>query len=537
MDKGFLFNLELLVLKPEITNRMIPVSSLAILEGSGSKSFASTGLFSTEIFGNVGTKRRNQQFSYINLNVKVLHPLIYKHLMSLRKFYLEIVNEKAYATFDNKLGDFVPATMDNGSTGYDFFFKNYTKIKHEATNSEERQGKIKLLKKYKPEEVIIDKYLVYPAGLRDYTVDDLGHPSSDEVNNLYTSLLVYVNTLKSIDTSVVNLEDLNKTRLAIQMATVKIYDHFIDLLDGKKKFIQGKWTSRSVDGTRNVITPSAGIVNDLTTPEANTSFNKSVMGLFQYAKSITPISIHHIQNKFSKHIFTEGSMSANLINKNTLTSTFTLISTKTKDIWTSEEGLIGVINRLTQDVMRGEYIVVEGHYLALVYDDGQRIKLVIDTNQLPDNIDKKHLRPITYYEMLYLAVYETIGRYPGLFTRYPITGQGSVYPSYPFVKTTIKGRTVDILDDSWNIVKRVYDYPKQGEGYFNTLSPHPTRIGRLGADYDGDKCSWISLYTEESIKEVEDTLKSRAYYVTPDGSMLYSADDKIIKGLMYTLTY
>ena len=481
LDNTAPFNIDLLFLDRKHLNQMGKVSDLSIFESS-SKNFNPNGLFSTEIFGRVGSEERNKLFGYIDLNIKILHPLIYKHITSLKKLYLNIIAGKVYAKWDAKEKDFIKATSEDGQTGFTFFLEHYEKIKHVDNNSDARSFKIKLINKYKLEEVLIDKFLVLPAGLRDYIVDDAGKPSEDEINDKYRKLLSTTNTLGNIN--IKNNDDiLNPVRFKVQNIIVEIYDHFVSLMDGKKKFIQGKWTSRSIrDSTRNVITPIPSKIYDFTNTENRVSFNNTVIGLYQYAKAINPITKHKINKDILSNFFDVHSNAARLIDMKSMKTVNVEVKPKTKDQWMSDEGLNGVINKLAQDELRSEPIIIEKYYLALLYDDGQNIKLIYNTNDIPEDKNIKYLRPITYAELIYLAIFKDSKKYPGFLTRYPVDKLGSIYPSIPYLKTTVKGRKVSVLNRMWEEEAVTYEYPVLTEKYFNSLSPHFTHLDRLTAD-------------------------------------------------------
>ena len=475
------FNIDLLFLDKKHINQMGRVTNLNIFESS-SKNFDPNGLFSTEIFGRVGSEERNKRFGYIDLNIKVLHPLIYKHISSLKKLYLNIMAGKIYAKWDNKEKDFIKATSEDGQTGFTFFLEHYEKIKHNDNDSDARSFKIKLIKKYKLEEVLIDKYLVLPAGLRDYVVDDAGKPSEDEINETYRKLLSTANALGNIN--IKNNDDvLNPVRFKIQNIVVEIYDHFVSLMDGKKKFIQGKWTSRAIrDSTRNVITPIPSKIYDFTNKDNRISFNNTVIGLYQYAKAINPITKYKINKDILVNFFDTHSNAARLIDKKSMKTVNVEVKPKTKDQWMSDEGLNGIINKLAQEELRSEPITVENYYLALVYDDGKDVNLIYNTIDIPEDKNKKYLRPLTYAELIYLAIYKDVKKYPGFLTRYPVAGLGSIYPSIPYLKTTVNGRKVNILNRMWDVEDIVYEYPILTEKYFSSLSPSFTKLERLQGD-------------------------------------------------------
>lgn len=475
-------NLELLLLNQNHLRMMGEVKDLAIFESS-STNFNPKGLFSTEIFGRVGSEDRTKKFGYIDLRIKVFHPLIYKHIVSLKKLYENILLGKVYAKFDNEKKDFIEADAETGDTGYEYFVKHFNKVHLVDNGSDARLFKIKLIKSFKIEDLLIDKILVIPAGLRDYTVDDAGKPSEDESNDLYRKVIISANSLININTVTNNLRMLDPIRARIQLNIVAIHEHFIALMDGKKKFIQGKWTKRAIkDSTRNVITPTTANITDLTKKDTNISTVNTIIGLYQYAKAFNPFTKYNLNIKILNFIFDQTSNNARLIDKKSLKTVSVEIKPKTRDQWVSDEGLTSIINKLAQEELRSEVVEVEDYYLALLYDNGKQIRLVVNTSTLPEDINPKHLRPITYAEMIYLAVYEDVKKYPGFLTRYPVANVGSIYPSIPYLKTTVKGRSVDILDVNWQPIHSVIEYPKLDESYYNSLSPAVKHLEKLDGD-------------------------------------------------------
>jgi hypothetical protein len=157
-------NLKLLFATDEETRSMRPIKVLDITDGM-TANFHPDGLFSTEIFGKKGGAFRNRLFSYIDLRVPIIHPTLFKTLIRMKSLYPEIMAGKAYAIFDEKLKDFVPSTIMEGNTGYEFFVSRLKDIVFEDRKAASRKAGIKLLTKYLP-NIFITKLLVIPAGGR-----------------------------------------------------------------------------------------------------------------------------------------------------------------------------------------------------------------------------------------------------------------------------------------------------------------------------------------------------------------------------------
>jgi hypothetical protein len=476
------FNLDILVLHREQLKKMTPVTSLSILEPS-SDNFEPAGLFSTEIFGLVGSPDRNHTFSYISLAVPVLHPLIYKHLITTRTLYQDVMSGTKYAVYDNKLKDLVLSNPEEGETGYTFFMSVIEKIKLSDNDSDLRKFKIFMIAKYGKPEYLLKEFLVLPAGLRDYTIGNNGRPEEDEINDKYRKLITLSNSLSNVTINKTTASSVDIIRYRIQEAVLELYTHIMGMLDGKRKFIQGKWGTRGIMyGTRNVITPSLNKVTDLDSP-TNKGIEYSNVGLYQYSSAITPITMNRIHTHFISKLFNPDNNNAYLVNPKTMRTELSEIKIKDRDKWLTLDGLDSLLGTMGQEDLRNEPIMIGKKYLMLLHDTGKEITPVFNTDSMPDDFDSKYLRPITYYELIYIALLDTYPKYRALLTRYPVINLGGIYPSKISVKTTINPRKVKVM--LGNIIYNATEYPNYKEAYYNSLSPHFAFLNALGADYDG----------------------------------------------------
>ena len=229
------------------------VTSMFIKEPS-SDEFNHRGLFSEDIFGQVGSPDRLIRFGYIDLRTKVFHPAIYGYLIKLKALYGEILSGKSYAKFDKTQRDFVACDTDDpdANTGFKFFVDNFSSIVFRKNASITQNDKVAVIEKYR-DSCIITKCLVMPAGLRDISLED-GKASSDSINKLYTSLMNYAQAMPSID---MDTDIYDCVRFSIQKKINEIYEFIFDMSEGKFGFFQRKYSSRNLAlGTRNVITPA-----------------------------------------------------------------------------------------------------------------------------------------------------------------------------------------------------------------------------------------------------------------------------------------
>ena len=529
------FNLDLLILDSANSKLLQPIEVLDIFDGA-SKNFNSGGLFSTEIFGKYGEEKRNRVFAYINIKVGVFHPIIFKALTDLKGLYGDIMAGTEYAVWDTGLKDFIKSTPMDGKTGYTFFMDHFKDIRFETRPSTRREYNIKVVNKFK-DKCMLDQILVMPAGLREYEIDEQGKPSEDEVNTFYRKFISYANLIS--DASIkVNPASIDQIRYKIQINFNDLYNYVKALLEGKKKLILGKWAARKVfDGTRNVITSMNNDTDTLNSP-VTVSYNQTVVGLYQYLKATMPVSSYQIRNYFIHKVFVDNNGLSKLVNKTTLKSEMVDIPADYVDDWMSDEGLEKTITGFSEEDTRHDYVEIGGYYLGLIYKGPDNtFRLMQDIDELPPELDKQYVSPITMFELLYASVHKLSGTYPGFVTRYPITGYGSIYPSFAYLKTTVKTEIRTELDDAWQPTDTIaINWPLYNAPSVNSLSPHVSHIRRLGADFDGDMVSWIMAYTEEAIKEVTAKINSSSYYVDHNGKMNFSASTDNINQVLQNIT-
>lgn len=521
------FNIKIMDLRNNRLSMLKPVKVLDIHEGI-TNNFHDEGLFSIPTFGRVGSDVRDKNFSYIDIKTTVLHPVFYTRLVKLKGLYEGIMSGKEFATWDDKIKDFVKADELDGDTGYAFFMEHWKKIVFTTTSSPLRDDRIKLIYTYK-DVALVDKVLVLPAGLRDFEIDDAGRQKYDDVNNLYFRILSISNTIVSTNVSE-NLPILNNPRYSLQLVFNEIYDHFQTILSGKTGFLQTKWGSRRIfNGTRNVISsmdPSCDILGAPNQP----GFTDTVVGIYQLCKAVLPLTIFNLKNSILQDIFNEPGRPINLIDKKTLNVESVKIPTDIFDQWNTMEGLEKVINGMSETQLRHRPLEIEGRYLALIYiGPDKSFKIFNDISTLPKSRDIKNVFPLNLVQLIYLSGYKKWNTLKGLVTRYPITGIDSIYPCTIYVKTTIKGEIRYELNDNWeldeeSLANPAVEFPKEPYNYLDTLIPHHTRLQGMGADFDGDTASFTVVTSDEANSEIESILSKKEAYIDSAGLFRASAD-------------
>jgi hypothetical protein len=530
------FNVSILQLTEKKLVGVKPVTKQDIFDGA-THNFDESGLFSVSIFGKVGDEKRSQRFSFIDVKAPVFHPVIYRALSNMKRLYAAIMSGSEYATWNPEEKDFERSNAVVGRTGFAFFLEYWRFIEFGDTKSTTREMNTSLIQKFK-DVALTSKIIVMPAGMRDVELDG-GRVSMDEINTLYRKLLAISNTIPESALKTAP-EVINTARYNLQLTFNALYDMLENMVQGKKKLLMGKWASRRIqDGTRNVITAMDTSNPYLGAPDA-VGFNNTVIGLYQLMKAARPISMYHIRNGFLASVFYEVGRPVRLVNKKTLRMEEVTLRTQSYDRWMTNEGIEKVMTSFSDENLRHKALEIEGYYLGLMYKgpDGT-YRMFQDIGDVPIERSRKDVSPITFCELLYLSVFPYINGLPLFLTRYPVTGVGSIYPSKAYVKTTIIGETRKELNENWQVSaesKVAYQFPITGGAFINSLVPHSAKLGKLGADFDGDTASANVTYSDESIQEVNEHLTKKLAYVGTDGSFTSSIDVATVALVMHNLT-
>lgn len=479
------FEVKLLVLKPDHVKMLRQVSDLAIFAPS-SRQYSPNGLFSIETFGAIGSEQRASRFGYIDLKVPIFHPLIHQALIKVKTLYGGIIAGTDYAIWDTKELDFVKATPIDGRTGYSFFLEHFDELHTPEKESIGRKIFKDLIDKYK-DNCLLDKLLVMPAGLRDVEIKEDGRPSEDDINVLYRKVIITAN-LMPVALLKTSPASLDTARYRLQLAVNEVFYYILDLLEGKRKLILEKWAGRRIFfGARNVISSMINETPILGSP-LTVGYNETAVGLYQYLKGTLPISSSLIRTQYLSKVFPGPNNPMVLVNKKTLRSEYINIDSDVFDKWNTDDGLEHITSDFGIEELRHKPIsITDTHYLGLLYQDDKYFMFLQDPSELPPHLDKKLIKPITYTEFFYINVFERAKNTPIIPTRYPVAAMGGVYPSMTFLKTTVKSKILEELDEHGQPTGKVaYQFPIAGEAFFNTQSVHSSKLARLGADFLND---------------------------------------------------
>jgi len=526
MDKKGM-SISLLSPSKEYVKYLGEVTSLNSIETSGTQ-FDPNGLYSIEFFGVSGSKERMVKFAYINIHLEVIHPKIWETIVSLDNKYMKIIEGKLYVKLDKKTGEFIED--DSGDTGYTFFLKSIKDLKFKRNESKQRDSKIDLIyKAVKENKITYSRLLVLPAGMRDYEILSDGRPSEDEINDKYRAVMRDKDLISSIDIDG-DLSMIDPIRVKLQEDINAIYEYIKTLIDGKHKFIRGKWIKAGVtNGTRNVFSGIPTKITNIDDPD-NINIDTVVLGVLQTAKAFLPLSFRKFKEIFIDTLtdFTREEM---LLIDQKLHSKRVKLKDTDFDRWTTRDGVDSVIYRCISDSVKNSPVIIDNNYLAMIDDKGNEISII--TGEDIDLIeDKTNIRPMTYGELLFFITKDIAKKYPVTLTRHPVIENGSTY--YAFVKllTTTEDRVVTNIKTG-----EVYKhYPNLGGSWVNTIGLHYSRLAGMGADFDGDTGPVIGYQTIDAAEEAKRIVNSPEYYIDSSGSPLLEIIDDVLVKTIKTLT-
>ena len=226
-----------------------PVTSTELKTRTGE--FAPDGLLSEDIFGVEGSLDRSKNMSFINLNTKIIHPTLYRHVTKLEPKLAKMFSTEISITI-NANGSITE--VDDGITGIAAFIENFPKIKFRDLDSGPRKEIIKNLQQsYKDNTLFIDKIPVVPPDVRPVFETEEGELQIDELNNIYVSVLRKSFQVKSAGSKGQFFDLLS---YGLQLG-VNAHDTFIQSrIEKKRGLIRGNILGKRIDFSgRAVITP------------------------------------------------------------------------------------------------------------------------------------------------------------------------------------------------------------------------------------------------------------------------------------------
>ena len=91
-----ILNVYLLNVDGNMVSKMRPTKSLDTYVGA-TKDFHEDGLYSVLTYGPIGSERRDVTFSYIDIGVEIISPIICLAIFDLKHLYRDILSGKRFA--------------------------------------------------------------------------------------------------------------------------------------------------------------------------------------------------------------------------------------------------------------------------------------------------------------------------------------------------------------------------------------------------------------------------------------------------------
>lgn len=453
----------------------------------------SDGLLSNEIFG-ITKYDRSNTFAYIDLHETFINPLIYKMWCKVDSNIKPCVHGIKYFSITEK-GE-LKEDPENGDNGIAFLRKNIDKIKIKRTGSRQRDMRVNFIEKYMgTKEMFISKFIVCPAFYRDVNTEQ-GRISVGEINELYRNLLVFVKALRESSEYGLNLNE--ATRGRIQETITQIYDWFgsgttingektTNIIPGKTGVLRRAVMTKTTDyASRLVLSAPELKVERLDDIEADLDY--SVVPLASACVNFLPFVIYNIR-RFFENEFSGDSVLPYIKN-----NTVTYLHPKDYQVEFSDERirkeidrfLTGFSNRfipITVPTIEG--ITVRLRFKGYNTTDEEFAKS--DVGKLPIME-----RDLTWCDVLYQAVVESVKDKHILITRYPIDSYFNQYPTKVKVSSTIKTEPMVV----GNKFYKNYPYIRQEDigsntsnKFIDSLNISNLYLDGIGGDYKQPHCN------------------------------------------------
>lgn len=511
-----------------LVSTLKPITTTDTFAGM-TKNFHPEGLYSTEIFGPVGKEERDATFAYIDVKLEIISPTVALALFGLKQLYEEICSGRRYATWNEKEKDFEPAlpTDAGADTGYTFFIKHYNELNPARNTSLRRDDTLDFFFKFRPFSV--SRYaLVLPAGLRDLMIRQDGRDQEEEIAPIYRRLITLSRAVpERAQASTIT----DPVRWKLQQTFNEIWEYFFNLMDGKRGYARSKVTSRKiVNGTRNVLSSAQVGSIEMGRPDQIRATDTR-QGLLQTLKALLPVAQYNVRERYLSNI-RAGDGNLYGVNVKTLKREFLEVSGKVYDQYATDDGVEKLINRLEDRASRHQKLYIDkDHYVALIYQDENVFKVFYDIDELPAGFKRENVDGITLVELLYLSGYDLWNDYFTFVTRYPVAGRGSTYSSTIRLETTTPSAMKYELADDWETQKPkpAISFPIRGvDAFVESMAVHPSRLGGLGGDYDGDMTSSNAVMSEEALEENRAWVNSREYWFDTGGRFKMNPTNDVI---------
>ena len=449
------------------------------------------GLYSTTIFGPVGSQKRVLQYAYIDLKVPFFHPGIFHAIVDSYKFAIDIMRGTKDLAIDKK-GIISAKELGTGvGTGIQAFYDNWDHIKW-PTGSTSRDDKIVLFGLLKKNEIFWSKFLVCPAFYRDMMTAKKGQlVSMDEVTQMYSRLI----SMCSLIDKEMDIFSGEENKFTIQNTLLAIHNFFTQKLAKKNGVIHKNLLGKTVDyAARTVISGPRLNCNHYTEQAIPFGYIglplHIVIGMFFpfFKESFTNTFLQSVKSK--RIVIRDNVSKKKIIDEEMSNLPSEFVDTIVKRFARSYE------NRLDQ---------------IDVYDEFGKDSF--------KDLKAKLGRNITLTDIFFIEMQHVIVGKHSVSTRYPLEDYRNIAPMK--IKIQVTEDTIDISD----VYPGIKDFPVINPELDATKVKwvESTRVNNLflngwGGDYDGDMVSNKGVFSQEANEELDDIINNKIhYYVDPSG--------------------
>jgi DNA-directed RNA polymerase beta' subunit len=474
------------------------------------------GIFSFEIFGNPGTRDRKENFAYIDLNCKVMHPLMYKQL-TLMDARIKGLLEKTRSFTLDATGELVEdSEFIEENSGFDWLYKNLKKISFRKGDSDLRQLKMTLIDKVSIDEIFISKVPVLPAFYRDLNFSKIatGKISIDDINELYLKVLTLSMAVRRSNTMGI-VRDL--TQIKLQRAVNDLYNFITSKTSGKTGFVKQYMTGKAIDYAARLVitTDKSNEANSYKDLKVKTSeIGVPLHALYTIFKPFV--------NKKIRELFSDSlTRTTRLYYNDSVQGYVDLLSETLSD--NNIEKIFSLFKNSIED--RFNIIYVEDK-------EGKKSPYLFNYENLK--------RPFTIADLFFTATYIATKDKYVFATRYPIDSHQNTNPVKPVILTTEKTITLELKFEGGkpgSVYDRIEGYPdiRYRDLWRDAIVLDNTMTSVYGADFDGDQMALLGLFTTEANLEAKALINSPTTFIRSDGTPARGLSNEAILSL-YMLT-
>lgn len=424
------------------------------------------GLFSYEIFG-ISQYDRSSIWAYIDLGARFLHPLAAINFKKYGSVFENIIYGLKTYRFEN--GEFIEDP--DGDTGIDFLYDNYDKIKWRTTQSVTSTERIKFLKQGK-DKLFITKFPVCPPFYRDINENSsIGIPV---VNDMYKKLISQSIALKRRGSFAFFG---NLTKANVQHTLIDIYNHYVNMVKGKKGILRQSVMGRNIDyGTWLVL--SAPKINGERYTDMMVDFDHFGYPLAACLSMFKPFIFKGVKEFFENEFSRGGKYQA--IDENDRIIDLDLIDPSADY---SDE----VINKKITQFINGHSTRFETIKVPKNEQNIDADVVLTGTFGASKSISS---RAMTWTDLFYIVATDVLESKHVMQSRYPIDHFYSVSYCKIRVMSTIQTVPASIDGREYKWYPVVHPDEDSSNAFVNTLSPCNVYLAAEGGDYDGDLTQW-----------------------------------------------